>query len=163
MNENVKISRLKLILLHNDLDLLEQFGRRNNLYCQNTFFEAIKWIDAASNISPEMLKTVLERRIYNNLASKRFSIRLSQDLMDKVFDPQDESCYVEFRALGGRNYQYKSKELVQGISKFIETMRKSVDPKTDANLYNTIQYYRKKYNRKSQIVKSKLVGESLCI
>jgi hypothetical protein len=88
--------------------------------------------------------------------AKWFSIRLSQDLMDKVFDPQDESCYVEFRALGGQNYQYKLKELLRGISKFIETMRKSVDPKTDANLYNTIQYYRKKYNRKSQVEELKI-------
>jgi len=163
MTENTKISRLKLVLLHNDEDLLRYFGRSNNPYCQNTFSQALRWIDANSNMSPEMLKCALLRRIYNNLSSKRWSIRLSQDLIDCDFNPQDDSCYVEFRALGGHNYQYKLNDLVHGIYQFIQTIRKSVDPDTDSNLYNIIQYYRKKSNKKDRVQKSVSKGESLCI
>jgi len=144
--ENSKISPVKLVLLHNDTEILETFDRTTNYHCECVYPLIDKWLKKAEFYQQNYIKDRILQKIKVHLLGKGHSIRFSEDLINRIFDPsEDDNCYVEFRSLGGRNYQYREKELLIGVRKFIDAIKMSADSNTDTQLCNKIRCLQRKW------------------
>lgn len=118
---------LKLAVMSGDNKTLEEFDRVANTYCEHYFEKLKKHSVDLDNVVQIMdaLKTNLSdgaKRIMSLKKDKYVSINVKDD-------------YVEFRSMGGENYQNRLDDVLLNIGRFATALNAAADPTIDRQNY----------------------------
>lgn len=121
-----KIDPLKLMLFMGEDYILDVFARRGNHFTEPLFIDALDRVKRLGRIENMPKRFIKELDLELKRAGKYKTANLG-----KLYS----GGYVEFRVIGGQNYEYRYKEVVAAIGRFLTSIELAIDPDAERKEY----------------------------
>ncbi|MFZ9047062.1 MAG: amidoligase family protein [Cyclobacteriaceae bacterium] len=120
--EKTHVEPWKLILNYDDRPVRTFFRRKNNMWCRSIRDNLIRYIKRQDR---SLDVDLIFEKLANYMESKYSCDKLLTVNFSKLYD-EDEGGWIEFRAIGGHNYQKKRDVVFAEIGRMIESMEFSI-------------------------------------
>lgn len=140
-NMKDKIDPLKLMLFMGEDYILDVFERRGNHFTEPLFIDALERVRRVGRIENMPKRFIKELDLELKRAGKYKTANLG-----KLYS----GGYVEFRVIGGQNYEYRYKEVVAAIGRFLTSIELAIDPEAER------QEYMKKVGKLMNVLKKNM-------
>lgn len=121
-----KIDPLKLMLFMGEDYILDIFERRGNHFTEPLFINALERVKRLGRIENMPQKFIKELDQELKRSGKYKTANLG-----KLYS----GGYVEFRVAGGDNYEYRYKDVVSAIGRFLTSIELAIDPDAERKEY----------------------------